>query len=125
MLSDEVSDQLLGLLASGAWPNESRLPSEHELARRFAVSRPILRQALARLRAEGRVISRKGAGSYVREVGYRYCLVLGKMRHCWTRICRMPENNSATAWLPCRFAPIRVPYPMPSRRRPKNNRWIW
>lgn len=68
MLSDEVYDQLLGLLASGAWPPESRLPSEHELARRFAVSRPILRQALARLRAEGRVVSRKGAGSYVREV---------------------------------------------------------
>jgi len=67
MLSDEVYEQLLGLLASGAWPKESRLPSEHELARRFAVSRPILRQALARLRAEGRVQSRKGAGTYVRE----------------------------------------------------------
>ena len=50
MLSDEVYDQLLGLLASGAWPPESRLPSEHELARRFAVSRPILRQALPRRR---------------------------------------------------------------------------
>lgn len=68
MLSDEVYDQLVGLLGSGAWPADSRLPSEHELAKRFSVSRPILRQALARLRAEGRVYSRKGAGTYVREV---------------------------------------------------------
>ena len=57
MLSDEVYDQLLDLLGSGAWPKGSRLPSEHELARRFAVSRPILRQALVRLRAEGRLYS--------------------------------------------------------------------
>jgi DNA-binding FadR family transcriptional regulator len=63
MLSDEVYDQLLDLLGSGAWPKGSRLPSEHELARRFAVSRPILRQALVRLRAEGRLYSRKGSGT--------------------------------------------------------------
>ncbi len=68
MLSDKVYEQLLGMLTSGAWLKDSRLPSENELARRFAVSRPILRQALARLRTEGRIESRKGAGSYVREI---------------------------------------------------------
>ncbi len=65
MLSDQVYEQLMAMLASGAWAPGARLPPEHELARRFAVSRPSLRQALARLRAEGRVQSRKGAGSYV------------------------------------------------------------
>lgn len=69
MLGDEVYDQLCAMLGSGAWLKDSRLPSEQALARRFAVSRPILRQALARLRAEGRVQSRKGSGTYVREVG--------------------------------------------------------
>jgi len=68
MLSDEVYDQLLALLGSGTWLRDTRLPSEHELAKRFAVSRPILRQALARLRTEGRLYSRKGSGTYVREV---------------------------------------------------------
>jgi GntR family transcriptional regulator, transcriptional repressor for pyruvate dehydrogenase complex len=65
MLSDQVYDQVLAMLGSGAWPKGARLPSEQELARRFSVSRPILRQALARLRTEGRVHSRKGAGTYV------------------------------------------------------------
>jgi len=68
MLSDTVYEQLLGMLASGAWGPDSRLPGEQELARRFAVSRPILRQALARLRTEGRIESRKGSGSYVRDI---------------------------------------------------------
>ena len=48
MLSDEVYDQLLDLLGSGAWPKGSR---------------PILRQALVRLRAEGRLYSRKESGT--------------------------------------------------------------
>lgn len=66
-LSDEVYDRLRDLLGSGSFPRDARLPAEEELARRFAVSRPVLRQALARLRAEGHLVSRKGSGSFVRE----------------------------------------------------------
>lgn len=44
----------------------SRLPSELELAKQFGVSRPVLRQALGRLRAEGLVTARQGAGNFVR-----------------------------------------------------------
>ncbi|MCR0982809.1 FadR/GntR family transcriptional regulator [Roseomonas populi] len=66
-LSDEVYERLCDLLGSEGFPRDSRLPAELELARRFAVSRPVLRQALARLRAEGHIVSRKGSGSYVRE----------------------------------------------------------
>lgn len=66
-LSDDVYERLRDLLGSGGFPRDSRLPAEVELARRFTVSRPVLRQALARLRAEGHVISRKGSGSYVLE----------------------------------------------------------
>ncbi|HEX2113627.1 MAG TPA: FadR/GntR family transcriptional regulator [Alphaproteobacteria bacterium] len=67
-LSEEAYDRLRELLASQAFPPNARLPSEAELARRFLVSRPVLRQALARLRAEGHVYSRKGSGTYVREI---------------------------------------------------------
>jgi DNA-binding FadR family transcriptional regulator len=66
-LSDEIYDRLRDLLASESFPRDSRLPAEAELARRLTVSRPVLRQALARLRAEGHILSRKGSGSYVRE----------------------------------------------------------
>jgi DNA-binding FadR family transcriptional regulator len=47
----------------------TRLPAETELASRMGVSRPVLRQALAQLRAEGRVVSRKGSGHYVGDPG--------------------------------------------------------
>lgn len=69
LLSDKVYAQLLALLASGELQAHARLPSEGEMARRFAVSRPVLRQALARLGAEDRIYSRKGSGHYVSESG--------------------------------------------------------
>ncbi|OZI28678.1 GntR family transcriptional regulator [Bordetella genomosp. 1] len=64
-LSDMVYEQLLALLGSEGFEIHARLPGEIELARRFSVSRPVLRQALARLRAEGRISARKGSGNYV------------------------------------------------------------
>jgi len=64
-LGDKVYEQLLSLLGSEGFETHARLPGEIELARRFAVSRPVLRQALARLRAEGRISARKGSGNYV------------------------------------------------------------
>jgi GntR family transcriptional regulator, transcriptional repressor for pyruvate dehydrogenase complex len=59
-------DQLLALLGSGELGPDARLPGEQTMAERFGVSRPMLRQALARLRAEGMIYSRKGSGHYVR-----------------------------------------------------------
>ena len=46
-------------------PRGLRLPSENELALRFGVSRPIVREALAWLRDEGFVESQKGSGTTV------------------------------------------------------------
>ncbi|MCX7935903.1 MAG: GntR family transcriptional regulator, partial [Planctomycetota bacterium] len=43
----------------------SRLPTEQEMCRRFGVSRTTLRQALAKLREEGIIAARRGAGTYV------------------------------------------------------------
>jgi GntR family transcriptional regulator, transcriptional repressor for pyruvate dehydrogenase complex len=58
-------DQLLALLSDPEFGPDAKLPAEHTLAERFGVSRPMLRQALTRLRSEGRIYSRKGSGSYV------------------------------------------------------------
>jgi GntR family transcriptional regulator, transcriptional repressor for pyruvate dehydrogenase complex len=44
---------------------EQRLPGEHQLAALFDVSRPIVRDALQRLRKERLIRSRRGAGSFV------------------------------------------------------------
>jgi len=66
LLSDDVYDRLCELLGTGAHAPGTRLPSEDALAQRFAVSRPVLRQALSRMRADGHIVSRKGSGSFVR-----------------------------------------------------------
>jgi GntR family transcriptional regulator, transcriptional repressor for pyruvate dehydrogenase complex len=43
----------------------ARLPSEAALCAECGVSRPVVREALARLRVEGLVVSRHGAGTFV------------------------------------------------------------
>ena len=59
---------ILALITDGALTAGERLPSEAEMATRFGVSRPVVRQALTRLE-QGRVVEvRWGAGSYVRDV---------------------------------------------------------
>ncbi len=67
LLTDAVHDQLLALIQQEQLSVGDRLPGEHALAERFAVSRPVLRQALARLRADGRVTARQGSGHFVAE----------------------------------------------------------
>jgi len=65
-LSDMVYAKLFQWITSGQYAEESKLPSEHELAKSFEVSRPVVRDALKRLRDEGIIYSRQGAGSFVR-----------------------------------------------------------
>jgi GntR family transcriptional repressor for pyruvate dehydrogenase complex len=64
-LVDRVFDQLRERIRSGNYPPDSRLPGEHELAAMMGVSRPIVRDARGRLREEGMVYSRQGAGTFV------------------------------------------------------------
>jgi GntR family transcriptional regulator, transcriptional repressor for pyruvate dehydrogenase complex len=64
-LAEVVHHQMLGLIEDGSWLPRSRLPSETELARRFGMSRPVIRQALAKLRDAGLIQSRQGSGSFV------------------------------------------------------------
>lgn len=65
-LSDQIYARIFGLIVEGEFPEDSKLPTEVEFAERFVVSRTIVREALARLRDDGVVISRQGAGSFVK-----------------------------------------------------------
>jgi GntR family transcriptional regulator, transcriptional repressor for pyruvate dehydrogenase complex len=56
-LADEIKN---GRLAAGA-----RLPTEAELTRAARVSRTVVREAVAALRAEGLVVTRQGVGAFV------------------------------------------------------------
>lgn len=64
-LSDRAYQALLALIEEGGLEPHERLPGELALARHCGVSRPVLRQALARLRAEGLTYARHGAGNFV------------------------------------------------------------
>ena len=64
-LTEQVYDGILGLVIDGSFPIGTRLPPEVELCRNYGASRPVVREVLARLRAEGLIESRRGSGSYV------------------------------------------------------------
>lgn len=57
VISSEISE---GRLKAG-----DRLPTEQALSERFGVSRSVVREAIARLRSDGTVVSRQGAGVFV------------------------------------------------------------
>lgn len=65
-LADQLYEQILRRIVAGQLSEGDRLPSEMELSRSFQVSRPVVREALMRLRADGLVAARKGSGTYVR-----------------------------------------------------------
>ncbi|MEK1934072.1 MAG: FadR/GntR family transcriptional regulator [Pararhizobium sp.] len=63
--ADQVYGHVLQDILMGVFPPGGRLPSESDLCDRFGVSRPVVRDALARLRLDGLVEARRGSGTYV------------------------------------------------------------
>jgi GntR family transcriptional regulator, transcriptional repressor for pyruvate dehydrogenase complex len=61
----QIADQIRSLITAGEFPSGSRLPAERELAKRFGVSRPSMREALIALEVEGYVDVRPGSGILV------------------------------------------------------------
>ncbi|SIO31417.1 FadR/GntR family transcriptional regulator [Vannielia litorea] len=64
-LEGEVYERLLGQIRSGHYTLGGKLPAEKDLSAEHGVSRPVIRAALARLREDGLIVSRQGAGSFV------------------------------------------------------------
>lgn len=67
-LVDEAYNQLLQMIASGAWVEGSKLPSESQLCETLGVSRNTVRVALSKLNALGLIESRQGFGYSVRNL---------------------------------------------------------
>jgi GntR family transcriptional repressor for pyruvate dehydrogenase complex len=103
-LADTVFERVQRSIKSGAYGVDERLPTEHALANEFQVSRPVIRDALQRLRDQGLIYSRRGAGSFVREQGVREPLGFGQMenlsdlQHCYDfRLTIEPEAAAMAA----------------------------
>lgn len=73
-LADRLYTAVLERIIAGTYPPGERLPPEAELAAEFGVSRPTVREALARLRDDDLVESRKGSGSWVKRQPHRAVL---------------------------------------------------
>jgi len=66
--ADEVIGQIETLILEGVLRTGDRLPGERDLAQRFEVSRPILRDALKTLELRGLLVTRHGGGTHVADV---------------------------------------------------------
>jgi len=64
-LTEEVQRRLRNAIHVGEYTAGSRLPSENALASQFGVSRPVVREAVSRLSAEGLVRAERGRGTFV------------------------------------------------------------
>lgn len=64
-LSDTLARRIRGLIQSGEYQQGDRLPPILEMARRFGVGHPTIREALKKLEATGVVEIRHGSGVYV------------------------------------------------------------
>lgn len=65
-LADTVFEEIVLRIVTAVYPPDFKLPGEHDLSKSFSVSRPVLRDALKRLRDEGYIYSQRGLGSFVR-----------------------------------------------------------
>lgn len=66
-LTDRVKLDLLRLIEAGDLKPGDKLPSADRLCDQFAVSRTVIREAIATLKAQGRLRSLRGSGVYVAE----------------------------------------------------------
>jgi GntR family transcriptional regulator, transcriptional repressor for pyruvate dehydrogenase complex len=87
-LSDRIVEQLENMLLEGSFAPGQRLPAERELAERFDVSRPSLREAIQKLEAKGLLSRRQGGGTYVCDN-----LAVGLTDPLFALISRHPESQ--------------------------------
>ncbi len=78
-LSEEVSAALEARILRGDHPPGSQLPTEKVFAETFGVSRAVVREAIARLKADGLIETRQGAGA----LGFREVDLIDP----WNKMC--------------------------------------
>lgn len=64
-LADQLYGKIFEQIVEGGLNVGDKLPSEHEICDRFGVSRPVVREALLRLRVDGLVTAHQGLGTFV------------------------------------------------------------
>jgi len=66
-MADELFAKIEARIRLGEWLPGARLPTQQKIARSEKVSRTVVREAVARLTAQGLTVSRQGSGVFVAE----------------------------------------------------------
>ncbi|MCT4577718.1 FadR/GntR family transcriptional regulator [Donghicola sp.] len=87
-LSEKVYTALKSRITRGDYGPNEKLPAEKDLSAQYGVSRPVLRVALEQLREEGLIVSRQGAGNFVRvkreaALGYTPVETIADIQRCY------------------------------------------
>ena len=87
-LAEKVYDAMHARIMRGDYGANEKLPAEKNLSVQFGVSRPVLRTALERLREDGLIYSRQGAGNFVRvkrenPLGYAQVETIADIQRCY------------------------------------------
>jgi DNA-binding FadR family transcriptional regulator len=64
-LTREIAERIADEIATARLPPGAKLPTEQEMVTAMGVSRTVIREAVAALRAQGLIVTRQGAGAYV------------------------------------------------------------
>ena len=64
-LTREIADRIADEIVTARLPPGAKLPTEQEMVAAMGVSRTVVREAVAALRARGLVVTRQGAGAFV------------------------------------------------------------
>lgn len=64
-LPDEIAEKILRAIDSGRLRPGDRLPTEHDLSRRFGVARTVVREAVSLLKYDGVIDARRGVGAFI------------------------------------------------------------
>lgn len=87
-LSEKIYQSLKRRITRGHYGANEKLPAEKDLSVQFGVSRPVLRAALEQLREDGLIVSRQGAGNFVRmtretALGYTPVETISDIQRCY------------------------------------------
>jgi GntR family transcriptional regulator, transcriptional repressor for pyruvate dehydrogenase complex len=68
MTAAQLAERLEGAIVAQVWKPGAKLESERQLAERYRIGRPAVRETLRRLQERGLIVVQPGRGSFVREL---------------------------------------------------------
>ncbi len=99
----QIKNEILHRIQSGDLQPEDQIPSEHQLSRKFSVSRLTVQRAIRELVSEGLLRRAQGSGTFVTDFTHRFSLI--EVRDVVAEIRRLGGKPTTEVLLHRRFTP--------------------